>query len=241
MAMSNEEMHVDYARIRHGKTSDERLRAVQEEAQRCEFVSLTDLYTHYDDGGAMMAEYLGADHKQRSNMGQQRMWTIQILQDEWGNKPKPGDVYLREVNKQFRDIAGRKLTGSAINDAKRRGTFRRDFVDVREYVIDERGCISCSFDDAGWMLSEYGVRYDDHGIAICGRRELSGGPCKAPDGSMKHVHYWRYCEAPPWVYESLPKLNKDGEPKRARSSKPKTDEQSTSLTGESLGDGGGQE
>jgi hypothetical protein len=204
-----QEAHIDYNAIVAQKTLDERLAALRREVARCEYVCLTDAIAYYDFGGAMMFLYLADDEINNMREGKQRRWKIQVVRDEWGNPPVPGEFVERRIQKKPVDAAGRKLKSRAINDAKRRGTWERDFVEIRRFEIDDRGCIECSYDDAGWFLSEFGMHYDQSGVAICGRKEISGGPCKAPDGKQKHIWYWRYQEAPPWVYEKLPLITGD--------------------------------
>jgi len=214
-SQSFEENHINYAYIVAPRTLDARLEALDRELERVSYISLTDAISYSRSGGALVMETLAAENPSRK-------FKIQVLKDEWGNVPKPGDIVTRKIQKKMVDRAGRKLRGNAVNDMKRRGTFDKKYIDVREFVVDDKGCIECDYDDAGWLLATYGVHCDSD-AAMGGRREFSKAPCEAPDGQMMHVHYWRYKEAPPWLYSELPDLTKT-EPKKKRGLSPAPDD-----------------
>lgn len=221
----NESQRVNYHHIISPRTIDQRLEALDAEIKRVDYVCLTDAISHMGQGGEMMFEALAEDHRQKVNTGKQRTFKIRVLRDQWGNEPSPGDVVKVKRQKPYRDRAGRKLRSRAINDMKRRGTFDKAFIEIAEYVIDTDGCITCNFEDGGHLLLEFGVHFESR-EALCGRRELSSGPCKvldengrgmqaeddegkprydeagAPVPLMKHVWYWRYEEAPPWTLDA---------------------------------------
>jgi hypothetical protein len=208
-------MKIDYNAIWSQKTEDAKWTALENEVERVGHVCLSDTLTHLNSGGYMMLEWLGNQELQNIRAGTEMRWKIRAIQDEWGNKYKPGDKVTRRIQKPLKDKAGRKYRSNAINDFIRRGTFEKMFIELREFVVDDKGCIDCSYDDAAWFLTEFGTHYNS-GVALCGRRELSSGPCKAPDGSERHIRYWRFSEAPQEVYEQLPALKKT----RKRASSP---------------------
>jgi len=209
-----QEHHVDYNAIVTQRTNDGRIAALKREVEKAAYVCLTDALNHYNYGGAMMMERLEADNTDKAPMGTNRKFKIFVMRDAWGNPGKPGDTVTRKIPKPLRDDSGRKLRSSTKNDMMRRGTWEKIFVTKRDFIIDNKGCIECTYEDAAWLLQEHGVNYADTSAAICGRREMSSQPCKAPGGGMKHIWYWRYWEAPPWVYDTMPDLTE--KPKRAR-------------------------
>lgn len=213
---------IDYNAILSQTTAVSRIEALEREIEKCDYICLTDAIAGMKLGGNLLFEYLGKNEYEAMLSGNVRKYRIRILQDEWGNKPKPGDKIVRTIQKHHRDKAGRKMRINHVNDMRRRGTYKKEFITERVYVIDDKGCIECPFEDAGWFLSEYGVHFESEPrMAICGRKELSGAPCKCPDGTLKHVRYWRYEEAPPWVYDKLPSLKRT----RTRTPKPEHTEQ----------------
>lgn len=216
---------VDYNAIVTQRTLDGRIEAMMREIEKSGYVCLTDAISHYEFGGALMLERLMRDHEDKMPTGEQRRWKLFVMRDEWGNAPKPGEKIVRAVMRKRVDAAGRKMRSRAINDMKRRGTYDKQFVHKREFVVDDKGCIECTIDDAAWFLMEYGVNFESPTEALCGRREISGSPCRAPDGSFKHVWYWRYYEAPPWVYDKMPSISNPEKTRKPRSKKSDITEQ----------------
>jgi hypothetical protein len=203
---------IDFQRCLDHRTLDGKLTAFDKEIDRVGYVCLTDAIAHRGMGGEYLLEILGEEYKDHSI--DKRTWKIQVLCNEWGEVLKPGDVVTRKVTRQYRDRAGRKLRSRAVNKMIIQGGYEKAFGQKFNFVVDDKGCIECDFESAGDLLMDYGVHFET-GEGLGGRRELSGGPCKAPDGSMKHVRYWRYKEAPPWVYETLPSLTKKRKKKQS--------------------------
>lgn len=212
-----ENQRVDYSKIIARRTADDKIKTLRAEIDRVNEILLTDAIVNMDRGGALMMKWLEEDEQRGMRAGTPRRWKLRVLRNEWGVEPPELKFIERRVMLPLKDEAGRVLRSRIINDMKRRGDFDRNFIETRKFAVDDKGCIECTFDDAGWFLQEFGKHFET-GIAICGRRELSGGPCKAPDGSMKHVWYWRFEEAPSWVYDKLPVLKK----KRGRKPAEKT-------------------
>jgi hypothetical protein len=214
---------IDFNLVMSRKGANDKLDTLHDEIEACDYVCLTDAISNTGNGGELAMEHLGKDAADAMQFGEQKKYRLQVLKDEWGNTPQPGDTVKRITHKPWRDRQGRKLRSSAISAMKRRGDYKAKYEIVREYTIDEKGCVEMPFEDAGHFLTEYGVHFET-GYALTGRKELSGGPCKAPNGSMMHVHYWRYQEAPPWVYSQLSKIEtKKGKLKRGRK-EPKKEE-----------------
>lgn len=199
---------IDYNTIWTQQTENGKWVALKNEVARVGYVDITDVYTHLNSGGWMMLAYLDRQEQEGLRTRSEHRWKLRAICDEWGNEYKPGDVVVRKINKPFRDEAGHKLRSNAMNDMRRRGTFERDFVEVREFVVDEKGCIDCSYQDASHFISEFGVSYHDHSQALCGRRKETAEPCRAPDGSMRPIQYWRFYEVPPDEYDRMEPLNK---------------------------------
>lgn len=199
---------INYNQIWSHKTENEKWLALKAEVARVKYVSLTDVYTNLSNGGYMMLSFLDRQEKEGFRTRSEYRWKLRAICDEWGNEYKPGDVIVRKIQRPLTDEAGRKYRANAINDFRRRGVFEQKFIEKREFVVDEKGCIDCSYEDAAWFISEYGVSYKDPTQALCGRREETRDECRAPDGSMRKIKYWRFYEVPPDIYETLEPLNK---------------------------------
>jgi hypothetical protein len=211
------EQRIDFNRCLDHRTLDGKLTAFDKEIERVGYVCLTDAIAHRGSGGEYLLEMLGDEYKDRAV--EPRKWKLKVLCNEWGDILKPGDIVERKVTRQFRDRAGRKLRSRAVNQMIIRGGYEKAFVQTFRFEVDEKGCIECDFESAGDFLMDYGVHFETK-EGLGGRRELSGGPCKAPDGSMKHVRYWRYEEAPPWVYDKMPSLTKKRKRKQSNPENP---------------------
>ena len=130
-------------------------------------------------------------------------WKILVRRDEWGNVLQPGDVVKRviPINRKNRD--NQPVSSDLFNRAKIRGSFEAEYEYAVEYVVDDKGCIECSFSDAGYFLFNWGVHHKTN-LGMTTKREQSEEPCKAPNGNMLHVWYWRYSEVDREDYEKLP-------------------------------------
>jgi hypothetical protein len=137
------------------------------------------------------------------------IWKILVLKDEWGNVPNPGDKVVKVTPKPLK-------RGDAVipiderNVAMMDGSYKDLYEDRREYIVDEKGCIDCSFTDAVYFLSTRGKHLKSN-RPMTTMHEMSTEPVLAPDGNKLHVHYWLYKEMTKESYEKLPlrKVSKD--------------------------------
>jgi len=142
-------------------------------------------------------------------------WKIQILKDEWGNKPRPGDVLVRRIQKKPKDRKGNMVGGDQLSADMRMGNYDEKWIRKVNYQVDEKGCITCTFDAAVFFLNTRGIHYKTRrpvGTTI--HPEYSTEPVKAPSGEMLHVHYWLYTEVDKKAWAALPKIEENKKPKR---------------------------
>jgi hypothetical protein len=197
---------IDYNKIATQTGRENKIQAAEDEIARVGYVCLTDAISHPDQCGNLVLVWLEDNERSFGTEPKQR-FKIKVRCDAWGDKPNPGDIVERKIMKPLTDRSGNLLRNNVINDMRRRGTFEKQFIEVRKFEVDEKGCIDCGYNDAVFFLTEFGVHFETH-AAICGRREVGGSPSKCPDGGMKHVRYWRYEEVPPNVYDKLPSLKR---------------------------------
>lgn len=177
---------------------------------------LSDIMIASGQGGQPLLEALSERYEKGRDLPASKrfFWKLQVLRDEWGNPPRPGDVVKLRIAKKLRHREGKPLATNEIMIDVQSGEFDRKWNDYHEYSVDERGCISVEFNDAGNLLRQFGV----HGKS--GRRisihpeEHSGDPALCPDGQKRHVWYWRYREVDKEDYAKLPLLEQKSEPKR---------------------------
>ena len=143
-------------------------------------------------------------------------WKLKVLRDEWGNIPRPGDVVEMVRPKNRKDRDHRPVSPEVLNAAMADGSFSSRFEMKRQYIVDEKGCIECVFEDAVEFLRDYGV-HSVTGFALPhGKPEHSQDPAKAPDGSMLHIWYWRYREMDNHQYSQLKKVKPEDNPQLKR-------------------------
>ena len=175
---------------------------------------LSDIYVNLDDGG--QAALVGLEQQYATNRANPFVWKILVRRDEWGNVPAPGEKVVRRIPKNRKWVQNNeaKYTSSAqLNSAKVDGSYSDTFEEVREFEVDDKGCISCTFDDAGYFLFNWGVHHKT-GRGMCSKPEYSTEPVAAPNGNKLHVHYWRYSEVDVDDYQQLPQREKKTRKKR---------------------------
>lgn len=198
---------IDYDRLRKEEDRTRRIMKAQEELSKFTPDNppyLSDIRLRLDEGGQPLLIALEEQEKREMRPGGKPfMWKILVRRDEWGNVPQPGEKVVRTipVNRKNRDH--QPVKSQQYNAAMVRGSFEDEYEVKNEYVVDDKGCIECSFTDAGYFLFNWGIHHKTN-RGMCDKRELSTEPCKAPSGNMMHVHYWRYSEVDHIDYEALP-------------------------------------
>jgi hypothetical protein len=179
---------------------------------------LSTIIAGFTNGGAPVLEALAERYEEdRNDVENQIKWTLQVLCDEWGNPPVPGEKVIRKTLRPLQHSEGKPLTGIEINQMKMDGTYEKKYVKETPYKIDKKGCISCMFEDAVSLLNRFGV-HGKSGVPISHHKKShSAEPAKTPDGQMKHVHYHRYKEVDKEMYKAIPSLVKK-EPKKTAES-----------------------
>ena len=138
---------------------------------------LSDIFVNVNDGGqAALIALEQHDQQQRMRPGGRPFeWKILVRRDEWGNAPAPGEKVARRVpiNRKFLDNNDARYTHSTqINQAKVDGSYPDRFEESREYEVDEKGCITCHFDDAGYFLFNWGIHHKTN-RGMCSKPEYS--------------------------------------------------------------------
>lgn len=181
---------IDYNRISNSRGMNEKLSCMQEEIERCRYISLTDAISLRGRGGQLVMEFLDDEFRRNGITGKHRIWKLRCLKHPDGSVPKPGDEIRREINNTPRALDRKKLTLQTINQMHITGEINK-YKDVRTFTVDEDGCITCSYDDAGWFLSTFGVHYNT-GYPLGGMREVTGG-----GGKSRATWNWRFVEVLP--------------------------------------------
>ena len=127
------------------------------------------------------------------------IYLLHCIRDEWGNIPQPGDTV--EI-KRRRDMVrnGKPLTSHEENLWKMQGIYDQKMYRTKQLKVDEKGCIRCNYADAELLLRIYGVHSGTGQRISHHAMEHSEDPARCPDGSMKHVWYWRFKEIEKEIY-----------------------------------------
>lgn len=150
------------------------------------------------EGGVVLIELAKLETTALRSRRKPQTWNIFVLRDQWGNVPGPGDKVIKIDKRPDLGTSGNR------NIAKLDGSYAERYEDRIEYEVDEKGCITCTFTDAGHFLNLWGV----HGRTnrtMTTKPEHSEEPCDCPGGGKKHVWYWRYKEVTAAEYEKLPR------------------------------------
>jgi hypothetical protein len=171
---------------------------------------LSDLLVEAENGSIPVLQALEQNwEEQREFPEQQFRWNIQILRDEWGNEPSPGDIIYRKIRRPLDKRLGKPIPSSKLSMMKRNGTYKKKFIHEVPYKVDEKGCISVSFRDAAFFLNVFGVHSESNEpLSRSHVDPMSTEPVDTPCGDKLHVWYWRYQEASKEQYAELPKIKK---------------------------------
>lgn len=134
-----------------------------------------------------------------------KKYHLRVIKDKWGANVLPGDIVKREFKKSLNRSPGSPRKSSELNSAMNRGAWEQEFIRYEKFVVDKKGCITCSADDMWYFLTHFGIHSYSRQRMSFHPHETSAGPKKLPaEPGMKHVHYWLYEEADEKQYEALP-------------------------------------
>jgi hypothetical protein len=183
-------------------------------APKDDVVFLSDCYANSDKAGGTVLEVLAEEeHNMLMRGNKPTTWKIKVICDEWANEPRPGGEVVRRIPINRKNRKDQPVRSSDINSSMVDGSYDDRFVDSRKFKIDSKGCIECSFTDAGYFISVYGV-HPRTGYSLNRHRKTSEEPCECPNGQNLHVHYWRYKEMDKESYAALPELKPVKGPRR---------------------------
>lgn len=187
-------------------------------------VYLSDLIARKTSDGAPVLQQLGIRQAETAGYDNEMKWKIKVISDEWGNLLGPGDKITKRTQKPLKDPrTGKMLKPREMSMAKLDGSYDRRFTNIKEFPVDNKGCITCNFEDAVSFLNLNGV----HGITggtLSTKPQTSNEPLDCPNGQKLHKHHWRYKEVDAAQYEALPKVKKRVEPLRGLASQKEIDD-----------------
>jgi hypothetical protein len=182
-------------------------------------IFLSDLIVMTKGGNSRAAQEiliaLDANEKGSRHPRKPMVWKIQVLRDEWGNIPNPGEQIYKKNKLPLFQSDGKPYPPNYFNTAMITGRYHEEFEEKVPYEVDEKGCIECSFTDAGHFLEQWGIHPNGHQITR--KPEHSTEPVRtSEDGQKLHVWYHRYKEMTKESYAKLPPRKPSKEPKREK-------------------------
>lgn len=194
----------DVLQCRDEAEIDSQVDLIMAECQESEPPFLSDLLIGVNNGGQPILIALGDREKAEMELSDDERfrWKIQVLRDEWGNEPVPGEFVERVIQKNLYKKEGKPVPATDLSAAKVDGSYSRKYERRLRYEVDGKGCIVCGFSAAMYFLTVYGV-HSVTGYALTTKPEHSTGVSKAPNGNQLHVWYWRYKEMDTKAYKVL--------------------------------------
>jgi hypothetical protein len=206
-------MHIDFSEIQACRSVidlNTKMQEIMARATPDDPPFLSDVIVNLPSGGHHVLVELGEmyDHERDIPEEQRFRWKIQVLRDEWGNPPNPGDKVSRKIQKELKVRLGDQkipVPGDDLSRSIADGTYDRKYTTTVEYIVDEKGCITCGFRDAVYFLKNYGI-HSKSGVPLTTKPDHSSEPVDAPNGQKLHVWYRRFKEADRNQYSQLKKI-----------------------------------
>ena len=172
---------------------------------------LTDLIISDQEGGVQVLQALEAYYNDLHIPEEQKFkWKLQV-RDEWGNILHPGEKFILRIKKPYKLRNGKSATIGQINVDIATGMHDEKWVREIPYIVDSKGCITCTYDHAMIFLRRNGMHYrtGKGGPPISMHKDPhSPEPAKAPNGSHIHKWYWLVKEISKKDYDELPTMEK---------------------------------
>jgi hypothetical protein len=213
---------MDLEKIRFLANTDRKLHEyINQELEKCapdDPPMLSDLIIKDQDGGLQVLQALEAYYKDLHMPDEQRFrWKLLIMRDDWGNVPNPGDEYILRIKKPYKHRDGKSVTIGELNIDKATGMHDEKWIREVPYIVDSKGCITCTYDHAMILLRRHGMYYKTgKGGPPLSMHKIPHSPevAKCPDGSHKHKWYWQVKEVDKETYDKMPDRIPSDEPKR---------------------------
>jgi len=168
-------------------------------------IFISDCLANTNSGGSQIILFLSEiDEENRLRQMPQWRWKIEVLFDEWGNVPNPGDIIRRAHKKSLEEEDGKPIPGSVLSAMIRDGSYDDTLVFYTDFIVDEKGCIDCSLHDSLHFLNLWGIHGETR-KSLTSKNPTSREPVLRNDGKMLHVHYHRYAEVDQHRYAKLKK------------------------------------
>jgi hypothetical protein len=164
-------------------------------------VYLSDILIAEKYGNYMMSPLLEELRKDPS-----KKYHLFVIEGKFREKIYPGDKVIRRHKKSLYTRPGIPIPGRDLNTIVRLGKWEEKMEVHEKFIVDSKGCISVSADDAWYFLTKFGV-HGKSGAPISPHPEFSAEPMRNPaNGKTQIVRYWRFREWDYGEYETAPEI-----------------------------------
>ena len=198
-------MQIDLNRLK-GVRNPQKIDAVvteimDEASTRDDPVYLSDMLIAEKYGEYTMAPLLVELRKDPS-----KQYHLKCIEGKYRERIFPGDTIIRRHKKSLYIRPGIPIPGREQNTMVRLGQWEKKMERHERFVVDNKGCISVSADDAWYFLTKFGV-HGKSDAQISPHPEFSSEPMRNPaNDKMQIVRYWRFKEFDAAEYEKAPKI-----------------------------------
>jgi hypothetical protein len=166
-------------------------------------VYLSDILIAEKYGNYMMSPLLEELRKDPS-----KKYHLFVIEGKFREKIYPGDKVIRRHKKLLYTRPGMPIPGRDLNTIVRLGQWEEKMEIHEKFIVDSKGCISVSADDAWYFLTKFGV-HGKSGAPISPHPEFSTDPMRNPaNGKTQIVRYWRFKEWDYEEYETAPEIER---------------------------------
>ena len=160
-------------------------------------IYLSDMLIAEKYGNQTMAPLLQELRKDPS-----KLYHLKCIEGKFREKIYPGDRIYRRHKKSLYLRPGYPIPTHELSTTVRLGQWEDRMLRQETFVVDKKGCITVSADDAWYFLTQYGIHGKSGAQISFHPKEFSEEPMRNPaDGKMKIVRYWRFKELDAAEYE----------------------------------------
>lgn len=221
----NSEINWEHIRKGFGDDDDSKLTRAEEEIERVEYISLSDVLVNRSRGAVWVLQALDIQNDCKPHIrtfgrmyeGEKgacfrlkpyRPFALKDVPEKEARTYKPGEkiewtmqIFNRKPRGRHKG-EGKKLGADAIQDMKRRGGKEAEkLIEKQSAVVDEYGLITVSYAAAAQLLQNHGIHYETR-MAISQKEEYTKKaiPHETKEGEkvIQTRWNWLFEECPPW-------------------------------------------
>lgn len=165
MTMKRSKKNIDYNELIREPDLKHNIGIVKEHIAKAQIPCLSDAIVRRQRGGQYVIKALHEEitrkglmdpTTRRLNDPSEYKWKLKCIAHKDGRPPQPGDKISYVVHTAT-TYQGIPVSNTIIQDLAREGISLKQ---IRDYVLDDDCCFTCTFDPALYFLTQFGVHYD---------------------------------------------------------------------------------